>query len=58
MEVNQLAGWILTVNLATFITVALIGFKIIRFFNRIELKTDILWAEHERRLARQELISE
>lgn len=41
---------ILTVNFASLIAIATTGYKVVRFFNRIEFKTDLMWTDYEYRV--------
>lgn len=43
---------LLVVNAGTLVAVLAFGYKIVRFINRIEFKTDILWTDYERRMQR------
>ena len=45
---------LLIVNAGTFIAVLSFGYKIVRFINRIEFKTDLLWSDYERRMDERE----
>jgi hypothetical protein len=38
------------INAATFITILTFGYKIVRFINRIEFRTDLMWQDYKRRM--------
>lgn len=50
MVSEEILKWILAINAGSLIAVLSFGFKIVRFFNRIEFKTDLLWRDYERRM--------
>lgn len=45
---------LLIVNAGTFLAVMSFGYKIVRFINRIEFKTELLWSDYERRMQERE----
>ena len=46
MDVQQI---LVLVNAGTLGSVLVFGYRIVRFINRIEFKTDIMWNDYERR---------
>lgn len=42
---------LVVVNLGTLVAVVTFGYRIIRFLNRIEFRTEVLWRDYERRMA-------
>lgn len=46
----QILTWILTVNFAGLIALLGFGYKIIRFFNRMEFKMNLMWGDYEFRV--------
>jgi len=43
-------NFLVLINTGTLISIVLFGYRIIRFINRIEFKTDILWSDYEYRV--------
>lgn len=41
---------LITVNAATLGSILFFGYKAVRFFSRIELKTDLMWEDYEFRI--------
>lgn len=44
---------LISVNIATLITIIIYGYKIIRYLDRIEFKTDMMWKDYENRMLSQ-----
>lgn len=42
--------WLLAVNAGTLLAVLGFGYRILRFINRIEFKTDLMWVDYEARI--------
>lgn len=49
MDMNTGIQFLVAINAGTLIAVVTYGYKIIRFITRIELKTDIMWADFVKR---------
>jgi hypothetical protein len=47
MDLQQI---LVAINGATLVSVIGFGYRIIRFISRIELKTDLMWSDYERRV--------
>lgn len=41
---------LVAINGATLVAVVGFGYRIVRFISRIELKTDLMWSDYERRV--------
>jgi hypothetical protein len=41
---------LITLNAGILISILAFGYKVIRFFNRMELKTEIMWKDYESRI--------
>ncbi len=46
---NLIRG-LLAVQTGTLCAIILFGYRVVRFFNRIEFKTDLMWKDYEARL--------
>lgn len=42
---------LLGVNIITLLTIITFGYKVIRFFNRIEFRVELMWQDYERRMS-------
>lgn len=53
MDVSTLTplNVLIAVNASTLGAIVVYGTKVVRFFNRIEFKTDLMWADYETRVA-------
>lgn len=45
---------LIIINASTLGVIIIFGYKILRFINRIEFKTDILWRDYEYRISGKE----
>ena len=41
---------LVAVNASTLLSVLAFGYRIVRFINRIEFRTDLMWRDYERRV--------
>lgn len=40
---------LVSINAATLIAIVIFGYKVVKFIDRIEFKTDMMWTDYERR---------
>lgn len=49
MESVDLLKIVVAINASTLIAIVTYGYRVVRFFNRIEFKTDIMWDDFQSR---------
>jgi hypothetical protein len=48
--VIDVARALILINGATFVAILVFGYKVVRFFNNIEFKTDLMWTDYRARV--------
>lgn len=48
---------LVVINAATLTAIIVFGYKVIRFINTIEFKTDLMWEDYESRITRRRIFT-
>jgi len=43
-------SWLLVINTGALVTIVTLAYRVIRFINTIEFKTDLMWRDYEYRM--------